>query len=416
MTPSGWRTVSLGELLQPVQRLEPVVPSKLYDLLGVRWYAEGCHKHSEAPGDVLKTPTLNKVRAGDVTYNKMWTSKNAFAVVPDNLAGCYATSEYPLFENIRGDLLDSQFLNQAFRLGWLAKEAGRLRRGSTSRARLNPSDFLGLSLIIPPVTEQKKIVAVLGSVDDAIQATQAVIDQIRKVKAGLLQQMLTRGVGHLRFKQTEIGEVPEGWSVVQLGQVLRQIEAGWSPSCPDHPPLPGCWGVLKVSAVTRGSFLPSESKALPGDFVPRPAIEVKAGDVIMARANGVADLVGRSVLVREQPRERLMLSDKTLRLVPQPADLDSHFLNLVLASESTRSQIQAMWGGSSGQKNISQSQIRALTIPLPPVLEQAWIAETLDAHVSYEGVLEQELARLTTLKAGLSQTLLSGRVRVEVST
>lgn len=65
--------------------------------------------------------------------------------------------------------------------------------------------------------------------DEAINATQAVIDQTRKVKEGLLQDLLTRGIGHTRFKQTEIGDIPEGWELA-TGDKLFSLKGGVGPS------------------------------------------------------------------------------------------------------------------------------------------------------------------------------------------
>ena len=73
---------------------------------------------------------------------------------------------------------------------------------------------------LPPLTEQRKIAAILSSVDDAIEKTQAVIDQVQVVKRGLMQELLTRGLPqHTRYKRTEIGTLPEAWDVVTLGDI-----------------------------------------------------------------------------------------------------------------------------------------------------------------------------------------------------
>ena len=68
-----------------------------------------------------------------------------------------------------------------------------------------------LNLLLPPLAEQKKIASILSSVDEAIEATQAVLDQLHVVKKAMMAELLTRGLPgrHTRFKQTEIGEVPE---------------------------------------------------------------------------------------------------------------------------------------------------------------------------------------------------------------
>ncbi|MFO0755692.1 MAG: restriction endonuclease subunit S [Byssovorax sp.] len=84
----------------------------------------------------------------------------------------------------------------------------------TSWSLLAPFD-----LEVPPLPEQRKIAAILSSVDDAIEATQAVIDQLGVVKKAMMAELLTRAASgrHTRFKQTDIGEVPEK-DVVPLGE------------------------------------------------------------------------------------------------------------------------------------------------------------------------------------------------------
>ncbi|MDZ7778956.1 MAG: restriction endonuclease subunit S [Gemmatimonadota bacterium] len=96
---------------------------------------------------------------------------------------------------------------------------GRASHGGQSISRLE--DLMGERLLLPPLPEQRKIAAILSSVDDAIAATRKVIEQTERVKQGLLQTLMTRGIGHTRFKQTEIGEIPEEWEVVTLEDVCE---------------------------------------------------------------------------------------------------------------------------------------------------------------------------------------------------
>ena len=106
---------------------------------------------------------------------------------------------------------------------WLKFSKNRLEMvaaGSTF-LEISKKTLKNIEIDLPPLPEQKKIAAVLSSVDDAIQATQAVIDQTRRVKQGLLQQLLTCGIGHTRFKQTEIGEIPEGWEFKKLTDLVN---------------------------------------------------------------------------------------------------------------------------------------------------------------------------------------------------
>ena len=92
------------------------------------------------------------------------------------------------------------------------------RRGGISFRTLSR-----LLLHHPPLSEQRKIAAILSSVDDAIEKTQEVIDQVQVVKRGLMQEVLTRGLPgrHTRFKQTEMGAIPKEWLVVTVGELAH---------------------------------------------------------------------------------------------------------------------------------------------------------------------------------------------------
>jgi len=231
MAGNHWRDVALDDILAPVSRSVLVSPSHDYGLLGVRWYGNGCHLHAQVRGVDLKTRTLNQIAAGNVTYNKMWVGKGAFAVVDAEYDGLFATSEYPTFE---ADVTQAQgaFLRFVMMQGGFLESARELCRGTTSRARLNPQDFLKLRVALPPLQEQRKIAAILSSVDDAIEATRAVIDHLGVVKNAMMAELLARGLPgrHTRFKQTDIGELPEEWATSSYAglaaKVPRAVQSG----------------------------------------------------------------------------------------------------------------------------------------------------------------------------------------------
>ena len=112
----------------------------------------------------------------------------------------------------------------------LAREVSNLARvsqGSTFVA-VNRADLHKLEFRLPSPNEQRKIAAVLESVDDATHKTQAVIDEAQTVKRGLMQELFTRGVPgrHRRFKETEIGEVPEDWIAMTLSDAAAVVGGG----------------------------------------------------------------------------------------------------------------------------------------------------------------------------------------------
>lgn len=275
-----------------------------------------------------------------------------------------------------------------------------------------------LSEILQP--EQAKIAEILSTIDQAIEQTKDLVAKQQRFKTGLMQDLLTRGIdahGNVRseqiheFKDSPLGRIPVEWEAVQLDDVIKTIDAGWSPSCEDVTPAQGEWGVLKVSAISAGIFDPAESKRLPLQLKPVLSLEVRPNDVLISRANGVTELVGRCVYVHKTPN-KLMLSDKTLRLNPKVEKITPFMLSLQLITENARRQILNFISGSSGQKNLSQKQIGSILIALPPIYEQQ-VTCSIILHASEQ--LESDVANLSklqTLKTALMQDLLTGRKRV----
>ena len=285
-------------------------------------------------------------------------------------------------------------------------------RGTSGRQRVPVNVFDDFEVGVPRLPEQRKIAAILSSVDAAIEKTQAVIDQVQVVKRGLMQELFTRGLPgrHTRFKQTEIGEIPDCWQVVVLDEVLEGIEAGWSPTCEGRPAELSEWGVLKVSSISSGHYRQYENKALADGMEPRPQIEVKEGDVLVARASGVLALVGRSALVH-RTRRKLMLSDKTLRVQAKETVMRSVFLRLLLEDSRVRQQVLLRTTGSH-MRNISQRALRRVPIPVPPLEEQKRI-EMLEVHTNTR--LDEDrksLRQLEALRTALMSVLLTGELRV----
>ena len=358
----------------------------------------------------------DKVEAGDILFTTSSETPDEVAyssVLLDEPPELYLNSFCFGYRPYSQDELLSEFAQYLFRGPTFRRLATLLAQGST-RYNISKTKLMEHSLLLPPLPEQRKIAAILGSVDEAIQATASVIAQTRRVKEGLLQDLLTRGIGHTRFKQTEIGEIPETWEVKRLGEVLDGIVPGRSPSAKDKPANGQEWGVLKVSAVGHGVFHPDQNKVLPPDYEIKSSHIVKGGDVLITRANTAA-LVAATCRV---PRGdyQLMLCDKTLRLVPEPTLIESDFLLATLSQPRARSHFAlAATGSSASMKNVSQACIRSFRIAVPNISEQRRITATLQ---SVRDTLAAEVCRqdqLQQLKAGLLQDLLTGKVRVENS-
>ncbi|MEW2611495.1 restriction endonuclease subunit S [Streptomyces sp. NPDC047880] len=188
-------------------------------------------------------------------------------------------------------------------------------------------------------------------------------------------------------------ELPTGWAWAELGDLLHRIEAGKSFTCEPRPALPDEWGVIKVSAMTWGSFDPDENKAVPAGRDINPAYEISLGDLLVSRANTKA-YVGAPVLVGAS-RPKLLLSDKSLRLIPSGC-VSKRWLVHFLRSPEARAYVEAKASGTKdAMRNLSQDALRRMPVALPPLAEQHRIVEAL----------EEQLSRLDAARANVRKVM-----------
>lgn len=318
------------------------------------------------------------------------------------------------------DTWDKRFL-------MLAMNSDRVRNNIISTAsgttvRHTSPDRITANLIPKPrLEEQKRIVEILDTIDFTIAHTSTLIAKLKQMKAGLLHDLLTRGLdenGKLRdaiehpeqFKDSPLGQIPEDWEVVTVQTCIEGIEQGWSPDCDSVNASLGEWGVLKTTSVVWDGYQDFENKRLPDHLKPVPEYEIKTGDVLMTRA-GPNSRVGVVAYV-SQTQGRLMLSDKLYRLKPRNV-IKPEFLVYALSSEGTQRYLSGLKTGlAESQTNISQEIVRALLLALPLKEEQEKIISRLEAHAVRIEAEEAYLTKLKEQKKGLMHDLLTGRVRV----
>jgi type I restriction enzyme S subunit len=339
------------------------------------------------------------MRRGDFAYNKSYSAGYPVGVI--RRLDRYDTGIVsPLYICFRACAAwDSDFLKFCFEAGrlddqiaWVAKEGVR----NHGLLNVGVDDFFSVAVDLPPLSEQQRIAEILDSVDESIRTNERLVAKQNLAMRSLVLELLSR---------IKAPERP-------LDGYLWGIDAGWSPSCEEVAPRAEEWGVLKVNSITSGKFDPTAAKRLPSYLSPRKHLAVREGDVLLARANGVAELVGVAVEAERVP-PRLMLSDKTLRIIPQENLLTKQFLVVLLQSEAVRRQVLRIASGSSGQKNISQSQVRNLLVTVPSVEEQIRIVKAQDAFLQKSEKDIRALRKLREMKRGMMEDLLTGRVRVK---
>lgn len=268
------------------------------------------------------------------------------------------------------------------------------------RPRLNLGKVSALRIPIPPTSEQERIVVAIeeqfSRLDAGVAALERAGQNLKRMRAAVLQAAVGGGLTAARGK---------GWRRVALGDVLDGIHAGKSFKCAERPSSHDEWGVVKVSAMTWGEFREEENKTVIGDRLIDPRFEIRPGDLLVSRANTV-EYVGAAVLVG-RCRPRLLLSDKSLRLVPN-SDVLPEWLLICLRTSSARRYIENVATGTSdSMRNISQSKLRALKITLPPIEAQTHILAEVDRMMSQIEQLEKLLVGKRSSMQALRSSILA---------
>ncbi|PBB06941.1 restriction endonuclease subunit S [Salimicrobium humidisoli] len=274
---------------------------------------------------------------------------------------------------------------------------------ATTVKHLAKKDIEQLNLMLPPLNEQKKIAAILSSVDEAIEKTEQIITQTEKVKKGLMQQLLTKGIGHTKFKNTAIGEIPEEWETKNLKEILIKIVGGGTPS-------------RKKVEFFNGSIPWATVKDL-NKFEIKDTIEYISTEGLN---NSAANLIpANSVIVSTRMAVGRAFKNKVDMAINQDLKaliVDSNFIisDFLLWYYTHKSSDIKRLGTGTTVKGIRLEDLRELIVLLPPIEEQKKIVEVLSLFNDKVFIENQKLDKLKSLKKGLMQQLLTGRARVPV--
>lgn len=314
-----------------------------------------------------------------------------------------------------GENLIPAFAQATFKRWMDTGRFAQIAKQTTSIAHLGAGRFGALVMSLPPVPEQRRIAEVLGAIDEAIRKTEQVIAKLQQMKQGLLHDLLTRGIdenGELRdperlpenFKDSPLGRLPKIWNAAQLGASGQWVSGG-TPRTND----PRFWdgGIPWISASSLKSFWLSRSdRTLTERGVAAGSRLVPAGTVIfVVRGMSLKTEFRVGVSTRE-----LAFGQDCKAIVPA-GHLDPHFLGLLLHGSCDK-VLRLVDEASHGTGRLPIPPLQAMWIGVPPLVEQRQIVarvSALDIRLARE---RAELCKLRTLKHGLMDDLLTGKVRV----
>jgi type I restriction enzyme S subunit len=419
LVPEGWNSGALPEFVEINPKLNQV--AELTDNLDVSFIkmedvsnnAVVTKKQIRKYSDVSKGFT--KFNDKDVLVAKITPCfENGKGAYVDELANGvgFGSTEFHVMRAKNN--FDSRYLYHytnypSFRL---KAEASMCGTGGQRRVQ---TDFLRThQFISPPLPEQQKIAAILTSVDEVIEKTQAQLDKLKDLKTAMMQELLTCGVGvdgkpHTEFKDSPVGRIPKGWEVITLGDITAESAFGPRFSSDEYA-VDGNIGCIRTTDIDKNWDINYST-------APRAKLNYKEfekhilvnGDLLVTRSGtcGLVDVFKK----QKMP----MVAAAFLIRFRLNSSVNPYYVRYLMMSTDTQEKIQLLASGGV-QKNLSGTNLKTLKMPKPSIEEQNKIVSAIESINRRIYLANSKKSSNTKIKKALMQDLLTGKVRVTVPT
>ena len=254
---------------------------------------------------------------------------------------------------------------------------------------------------LPAIEEQKHIVA---RIEELFSELDNGVETLRKTK----QQL---AVYRRSAMNTVFQSVLQDAVTTPMGEVLSSIESGKSFKCEEHPPHATEYGIVKVSAVTWGTYNEEESKTcLPNQFI--ESKRIKKGDFLFSRANTL-ELVGNCVVV-ENVSKNLMLSDKILRFHFKDSVIPKYVMYYLRTHEGKKQIQEFSTGNQESMRNIGQDRIKRITVPMCSTVIQDSAVHEIEARLSVCDGIEKAVDMALQQAEAMRQSILKQAFEVRM--
>ena len=347
-----------------------------------------------APGDFLfntrNTPDL-------VGKSAVWKGEYGKATFDNNINRITFNDE-----------IDSEYICYYLTTGKGKSIIRSLPAGSTSVAAIYWKDLKKIRVILPPLPEQKKIARILSTWDQAITATERLLENSQQRKKGLMQQLLTgkkrlvASDAQLTPKKTRTGDIPGDWEYPKIAELCTQITDKNSDD--QQYPVLACskhYGFVDSLSYFKKRVYSEDLtgyRVIPRGCIGFPANHVEEGSIGLQNLYDFGLVSPIYVVAR-----------------PDPKKVNADYLYAVLKTDHYRQIFSAATNASVDRRgSLRWKEFSQIRIPLPSLAEQNEIAEFLKLATSGIDALETDLELLKQEKRALMQQLLTGKRRVQV--
>ena len=253
-----------------------------------------------------------------------------------------------------------------------------------------------LKIPLPPIEEQKKIADILSTVDKKIAFVEENINATEELKKSLMQKLLTEGIGHTEFKDSELGRIPQSWEVVKFKEITKVRQGLQIPiSKRKKEKCENCYEYITIQFI-------KNNKEVEYIENPQKTVICTENDILMTRTGNTGIVVTN---VKGVFHNNFFLIDFDRN------EISKEYLVYYLNSNSIQKEI-LLRAGATTIPDLNHGDFYSIKFISPPLEEQKQIAEILSTVDNKLENLKEKKQSFEELKKGLMQKLLTGEVRV----
>jgi type I restriction enzyme S subunit len=355
----------------PADREEPVVLTKEYRLLGIRLDGKGPFHRETVTGSQTSASKLFRVAKGDFVYSRLFAWRGAFGVISEELDGCYVSGEFPTFVPVPGKI-DVEFLSHWFRLPDVLAMVEKDCTGSTplTRNRFKEEFFLALEVPLPPLAEQRRVVAQIEELSVEIREARSLRAQAANETDAL----------HLSVLHHHFVAGSSSWDSLPMDDAIEINDKQVDPRLPEYAQLPHISGENMESKTCR--LLPWRSAEADG--VQSNNYLFGPGTILYSK---IRPYLRKAVFVDF----RGVCSAELYPIRVKSPKLDPQFVKWSLVAEPFTEYANRL-SGRTRMPKLNRKQLFAFRLTYPSLTEQRRIIAELDA-------LQAEVDELKRLQA-----------------
>jgi len=346
-----WPKVPLSDVVSFAVRSETPVAGRTYRQVGVRLWGEGAYERESMDGIETKYSKLFRAESGDIIVNKIWARNGSVAVVPDALSGCYGSSEFPMFAPQR-DHVEPRWIHWLTKTRNFWEQCDEKSRGTSGKNRIRPDQFLEIEIPLPPLAEQRRIVA-------RIEELSAQINEVRSLRQQQKQEMQQM----LLAAFSRVTENARRLPMRDIAPLIRRpVQVDALASYPE----------LGIRSFGKGTF---HKPALTGiELGSKRVFRIEPMDLLFSN---VFAWEGAIAVANGEDVGRIG-SHRYMTCVPNPGIATPHFLCFYfLTNEGLEAIRAASPGGAGRNRTLGLEALAEIAVPIPELSKQRWFDSLL---------------------------------------